>query len=48
MTARDDLIEAIRVASFEHPKAQSATEWARRVNEAVDLYEYTIRNPRRP
>lgn len=41
MNRREDLIEAIRVASFEHPKAGSHTEWATRIGAAIDVYDAT-------
>lgn len=35
MADLDDTIEAIRVASFESPKAQSATEWRARIAKSI-------------
>lgn len=48
MTARDDLVEAIRVACFEHPKAQSFTELERRLNDPIDTYDRAIGEPALP
>lgn len=45
VTRREDLVEAIRVASFEAPKAGSHSEWAKRINEAVDTYDMAVDVP---